>query len=478
MRFNIKRQPKNMTLNLAGGEAYVQSPKLELVSLLLTSFAQGQYYRCADQTIERLKELVNAVEDKRFAAKAAVYARTEFGMRSISHVVASEIAKNVKGEQWTRRFFDRVVYRTDDITEILACYLGTYGKPVPNSLKDGLALAFGKFDCYQLAKYRAEKAEISLVDAVNLVRPVPNDRNREALRKLVKDELRSVGTWESGLTSAGQKAETDENKALLKADTWRELVSGKKIGYFALLRNLRNILEQAPDLVDKACEMLTDEKLIRSSLVLPFRYQTAINEIQKTNLNGVQKAIQALDKAVDTSLSNVPKLPGRTLVAVDGSGSMEGRPIEIASLFAAVLTKMNGADMIVFSDNARYFSVNTADTTMSIAKLIRGVCAFGGTNFHSIFEKANRKYDRIVILSDMQAWMGHHTPKKTFEAYKKKYDASPAIYSFDLAGHGTMQFPEDKVYCLAGFSEKVFDIMSLLERDKNALIEEIEKVEL
>jgi hypothetical protein len=39
-------------------------------------------------------------------------------------------------------------------------------------------------------------------------------------------------------------------------------------------------------------------------------------------------------------------------------------------------------------------------------------------------------------------------------------------------------FPEKNVYCLAGFSEKVFDIIKLLETDKDALINEIEKIEL
>jgi 60 kDa SS-A/Ro ribonucleoprotein len=53
----------------------------------------------------------------------------------------------------------------------------------------------------------------------------------------------------------------------------------------------------------------------------------------------------------------------------------------------------------------------------------------------------------------------------------------PKFYSLDLAGHGTMQFPEQDVYCMAGFSDKVFDIMKLLESDKNALLNEIKKID-
>jgi 60 kDa SS-A/Ro ribonucleoprotein len=65
-------------------------------------------------------------------------------------------------------------------------------------------------------------------------------------------------------------------KAELKAEAWAELLRTRKIGYFALLRNLRNIAEQAPELVPTACELLTDERLIRKSLVLPFRFSTAL----------------------------------------------------------------------------------------------------------------------------------------------------------------------------------------------------------
>ena len=46
-----------------------------------------------------------------------------------------------------------IIYRPDFMTEILAYYLTTYGKDIPNSIKKGLANSFGKFDEYRLAKY-------------------------------------------------------------------------------------------------------------------------------------------------------------------------------------------------------------------------------------------------------------------------------------------------------------------------------------
>jgi len=215
-KFNTK-STGTKTTNLAGGEAFQESPELEFISILLTSFVQDQYYRSASDGINRVKALVKAC-DKEFCAKAAIYARNEFGMRSISHVVAGEIAKQVKGKEWTKRFFDKVVYRVDDITEILSYYMGEYKKPLPNSLKKGLAKAFDKFNEYQLAKYRGEGKQLSLVDAVNLVHPSPFNGNADALKKLVNGELVSKDTWESELTKAGQNAESKEDKVEKKKD--------------------------------------------------------------------------------------------------------------------------------------------------------------------------------------------------------------------------------------------------------------------
>jgi uncharacterized protein with von Willebrand factor type A (vWA) domain len=224
--------------------------------------------------------------------------------------------------------------------------------------------------------------------------------------------------------------------------------------------------------------MLTDEKRIRTSLVLPFRYTTAIEEIRKLNADGTRAVLEALNQAVGIALSNVPKFTGKTLVALDVSGSMGGRPIAIGALFATVLVKTNNADLLLFDDVARYETLNPRDSTLTIADQIKTRATGGGTNFHAIFDAANRAYDRIIILSDMQGWIGQHTPTKTFEKYKRKRKTNPRIFSFDLQGYGTLQFPQPEVYCLAGFSEKTFDIMQMLERDKQALIHQIEAVDL
>lgn len=473
-RFNKTVSPAK-TVNAAGGEAFAQSKELELVSMLLTSFATDQYYRSTDATFERLKKLIMEC-DKQFVAKALIYARTKFGMRSITHVGASELSKHISGNDWAKEFFDQIVYRPDDMLEILS-YHAQAKQKLSNAMKKGFAKAFDRFDKYTLAKYRGEGKAFKLIDAVNLVHPKPNERNKEALMALVKGELKSFDTWESELTKAGQAAETEEQKEGFKKAVWVNLIREKKIGYFALLRNLRNIIEQAPEVVTEACGMLVNEIAIKKSLVLPFRFTTAFDEIQKMEQSKpVREVMVALNKAVDISLQNVPVFDGETLVVLDVSGSMAGKPAQIGSLFSAILIKSNNADFMVFSDDAKYKSVNPVDSTITIAGSIR--FASGGTNFNSIFQNAKRKYDRVIILSDMQGWIGGHPPTEYFKEYKKRTGADPIVYSFDLNGYGNMQFPERSVFCIAGFSDKIFDIMKMVESDRNALFHEINKIEL
>ncbi len=459
------------TVNYEGGRAFTQTAKLELVSVMLTTFLEDEFYRTEKQTTARIRELIAKVGNPRFVAQAALYARNTHGMRSVSHLVAGELAKSVKGAPWTKRFFSQVVRRPDDVVEILGYYLATYGRPVPNALKKGLGAALGRFDEYQIAKYRRDHAIFKLVDAVNLVRP----RATPALSKLIRGELAPAQTWETKLTQAGV-AGTAAQAAAAKAQAWAELVREGKLGYLALLRNVRNILTHAPEVAAELCVQLADEAAVRRSLVFPFQFLSAVEVLKQGNLPGADRVMDALNQAIDHSLANVPKFEGNTLIALDSSGSMAGRPQTIGSLFAAVLVKASGADLMVFSDEARYLTLNRRDTTLTAANGIS--FASGGTNFNAIFERANRAYDRIVILSDMQGWVGGGAPVQPFAAYQRRYNVAPRVFSFDLKGQGTLQFPQERVFCLAGWSDRVFEIMQKLDRDPEALVREVESVPL
>lgn len=479
------------TVNLAGGKAYTQTAILQLISMLFSSFVKNEFYQTEEQLIQRVDTLIKELDNKT-VAKAAIYARTTLGMRSISHVVASILAPYISGENWAKDFYNSIIYRPDDMTEIMSYYQQN-SKHLPNSMKKGFAKAFDKFDAYQIAKYRNSKSKVKLVDIVNLVHPVPVEKNRLALQNLVKGQLKSFDTWEVELSAAGQNAKSDKEKATIKENVWKHLISERKIGYFALLRNLRNIILQAPTMVPDACQMLIDKKLISKSLVLPFRFISAFNVVQGMDAcKETRLVLISLSSALDISMFNVPEFGGETLVVCDYSGSMGGGYDSMrvkGTLFGVALAKKCNADFMIFGNDSQYINYNPLDAATTIisntSKLNTGWGASGihgqvgyGTNFDSIFQTANKKYDRIVIFSDMQGWVGHNTPVRSLNYYKKEFHVNPIIYSFDLSGYGTMQFPENGVFCMVGLSDKVFDIMNLLEQDKNALLSEINKIEL
>lgn len=494
-RFNQAQSLAAMTVNQAGGEAFAKSPKLEVATLLLASFVQDQFYRSASDQLKRLVPLIQAAGPE-FSAKAAVYARREFGMRSITHAMTAEVAKASHGEPWLKDFFAAVVQRPDDITEILSYYTARYGvgepkrfRKAPRAFIRGLARSFARFDAYQLGKYRGEGKSLTMVDAVNLLHPVPTEQNRAAFEGLVKGTLKSTSTWESALTQAGQvQVEAPEQKvaavAEAKKEAWADLLKNNKLGSLALLRNLRNILEQSPDSLPEALRQLQDPQAIRHGRIMPFQYATAYREFGDKPGKEGQEVLGALSNAATIACSNVPAYDGRCLVALDMSGSMGGKPFDVGSLFACVMVLAWKADLMLFS-NAAEWAVLTPGTPLLVAhQALRSKFKGGGTNYQAIF-KVNRPYDRIVILSDGEAWMGrvsanHHLKEYRAARYivdgvESKVD--PQVFWFDLAGGGTMQFPERNCYVVGGFSEKVFELMAKLGEDPQLLVKTIEELD-
>lgn len=506
-KFNEKTEGKSVTTNHMGAKAFKAKPEFELVSILLTSFMENSYYETSKETLKRMTDTLEKVDPK-FAAKAAVYARNEFGMRSVSHVLSIELLKHISGQSWGKNFFESIVRRPDDMTEIISYYFSKGNKTLPSSLKKGFAKAFDKFDKYQLAKYRGEKKEISLIDVVNLVHPIPTQKNESALKELVAGTLKSTDTWESKLTKAGQTAKTAEEKEELKSDAWKDLFDSGKMPYMALLRNLRNILEQAPDLTDKACEMLVNRNLIEKSLVLPFRFLSAYEEVEKLKKAGsfekdednISKVLKAVDDAMKTSVANLPTLYGKTVILSDNSGSMTGdrggssltskmsniKTSDIANLFAVLYwLKADNTLVGLFGDRLIHPKLDRAAGVFENFKKIdnekNGCGASTERGIFDMFEKLiedKTVVDTIVVFSDCQIgtgcnWYdssGHRGDdfNKLFERYKK-INPAVRVYSVDLKGCGTNVFNES-VIKITGWSDKIFDIMKVMEQDKKALI--------
>lgn len=463
--------------NEAGGLAFKKNIINEFVSLLFDSFLNEKMYEKEDEVITRLSNIIQNIDDKLFVAKAIIYTRKVLGMRSISHVASSILAKYISGESWAKDFYCNVINRPDDIAEIISYHFSRDQK-LSNSMKKGFRKAFDNFNDYQIAKYKMNNHNIKLVDIINLVHPIPTEKNEESLKLLVNDNLKEFDTWEVEISAAG-------SDSLKKTKAWNKLIKEDKLGYMALVKNLRNILEYADNnSIELVCNYIENKNRIKKSLVLPFRFLSAYNQILKyeNNLKNKNKILKSLNNAIEYSIENIPDFDGNTLVALDTSGSMvnnddEKSPHKIGSLFSAILLKKLNSDFMMFSDDAKY--INNIDLnipTLSLANGMNFEC--GGTNFSSIFETANKKYNRIIILSDMESWNDNYFPQYAYNEYKNKFNKNIKLYLFDLAGYKTTPFKSKNIYGISGFSDKVFDYINLIEHDKNVIINDINKIKL
>lgn len=523
-KYNKTKEVQAPVSNLEGGLGYKLNPEFELISLLSSGLDSNFYEQESDKET-RLKNLIEtlAVKNPEFVAKALIYARTVMGQRSITHVGAVMLVKFLSGTTIGSKFFSKrnkkenkggIIFRTDDMSEILSYYfLRNETKTIPNSIKKGFKSAIENSDTYELAKYQAKNKNISLVDIVNLVHPRPEEKMVETFKKLMTGELKQFNTAEDKNTKSGQvvaekvktgelskeQAETELNNA--KAENWSELITSGKLGYFALLRNLRNIATQSTDDVFKmALDLLVNEKLVRESLVFPHQIDIAFEVIyndSKIDSLRLKYLLEGIGKAYEMSIPNLSNLftNGKTAVVFDTSGSMDStwspvyvnnnsynrKPVEKAALIAATLAKGIKSDMFHFGSRCEEIKFNPLDSISTIKNT--GLSLIGkvghGTDFDSIFAELSKhgKYDRIFIISDMQ---GADSINKSFsyKFYREKY-GMPYIYSINLCGHETTMFKQsNKIINLFGYSKDIYEYVKVAEIDPNKILKEINAIEI
>lgn len=475
-KFNTKakksvKAPK--TVNKAGGVAHKMGSEQELTHAVLTTFLESKFYESGDARLKRIQELV-AVANPEFVARLAVVARKEFHMRSVTHALLGELAVIYNGDDLVKRAMVASTERPDDLTEIASYVMGRNSGKLTKQVKRGIRNSLLKFNRYQLSKYRGEGNEVSLVDLFNLAHPrveFATKEQKNAWKDLIKGDLKSEGTWETELSNAEDAVEGKE--ALEK------LVLGNKMGYMALLRNLNNLIKYgvSAKVIKHAAARLSDKDAVKKSKQLPFRFITAYDNVVGSNV-----LLDAISEAMDHSVSNCPTYKGKTLIAIDESGSMSGNPIKIASVFAAALAKANkNADVIMYATDHREFNVSSRLPVIDIAKKIENSHTGGGTDTSQVFDYAIESgvtYDRVFILSDSESWNDGYRGGSTeaLERYKTT-GADPFVYAIDIAGYGTKDVDGKKVFHFTGWSERILDFVAHVEKGEG-LVEYIRNYEL
>lgn len=387
MRLNIKVNALTEKTH-EGAPAYGNlTPYQQLRRSLLSCFLwEKEFYEDGKSISDRIFECAVKVDPKKLAA-LAIEARTQYNLRHAPLLLLLALAKTGSGTSLLSETLPKVVLRADEMGELISLYWKEKKKPLSAQLKKGLAKAFLNFDAYQLAKYNRDVA-VKVRDVMFLTHPRPtNAEDVDLYKKVAEDKLDAPDTWEVALSAGADKKETFER-----------LLKERKLGYLALLRNLRN-MEQAG--VDRS--LISDGLEFAKGFekVLPFRFVAAARAC--LNLEPL------IDKALLRKIDAMRSLKGKTAVLVDVSGSMDVRLSSRSDMMridaAAALSS------IIKSDELFVFSFSDSLVALPPRRGMAGVDAVinsqshKGTRLGEAVETINArvKYDRLIVISDEQS---------------------------------------------------------------------------
>ncbi len=530
-KFNTKGTKPSATSPMAttgptrtheGGLAWSHDNKSALLLLAVTNMVgEATFYESGNARDARYRDLIRkvAVEDYGWMHGFVLWLRTRANMRSASVVAACEAVKARLDAKLTpagRTLIDAACQRADEPGELLGYWASRYGRKIPKPVKRGVADAVQRlYNGKSLLKYDSDAKEYRFGDVIDLVHPVAaadkpwqGELFRYALDR--RHNRPDVRLPEGNKTLAARQAlmelpVSERRKALLSADgperlaeagmTWEALAGWLQgpmdakaweaiipsMGAFALMRNLRNFDEaKVSDKVAAAvCAKLSNPEDIRKSRVFPYRLLSAYRAAPSLRWG------HALDQGLDAACGNLPEFPGRTLVLVDTSGSMEGcvseksavRHVDIGALFGVALA-MRGADVDLYGFAGDYSGNVVFPHSLvkggSALKQIDSFCAKIGTVGHGTktveaLRATFREtvHQRVVIISDMQT---HLSAGWGGMSVSNAVPKDVPIFGINTSGYASTSIntSDPNRYEIGGFSDAMFTMMDLLSRGRSA----------
>ena len=392
---NVKPAPKFDTQRVAGGSGALAARQSNvallrravLANLLWEDVAYMDGESVANE-IKRLIPLCPALDVYNIALEARLIQK----LRHTPLFIASEMCKYPEHKLFVKDLLPKIITRADMLTDFLAIYWKDKKCPICNQAKKGLELAFHNFNEYKLAKYDRDAA-IKLRDVMFLVHTKPrNDYEKELYNKVASRTLTPPETWEV-LLSRGED----------KKATWTKLITEKKIGGLAMLRNIANMQKAGVDrrVIGQGLSNL------KSSMLLPLDFWKA------ARMNPVFE--RDIEDAMIEAYKNLPKLPGKTLFIMDVSGSMGS------------LTSGNS-------------TFNRMDQACAMAILAANLC-----EDYELVATAGDDYTRVQASE----WIEY--PKRGFALAPQIMDTRHRI------GGGGIFTRQCLEWCKAKFSDKKFD---------------------
>lgn len=417
-----------------GSPAYEGLGPLEILrrSVLSCLLWEDQFYEGGESIAARIEKFATEVSTDDLAA-LAIEARHDHHLRHVPLLLLTSLVR--RGGKIVSETIEKTIQRADEPGELVAIYWKNGKKPLSKQMKLGLTAALRKFDAYQLAKY-ANAGSVRLRDVLFLTHAKPADETQAALwMNLANDAMPSPDTWEVEL-SAGKD----------KQETFTRLIGQQKLGYLALLRNLRNMVESGVD------ESLVTQAILErrgARRVLPFRYVAAARACPRLE--------PALDQALAACLGETEALPGRTLVLVDVSGSMDTKLSNRSDLTrmdaAATLAAIIGGERAIYTFSNEVVEVPPRNGMACIDAVMRSQ-SHGGTELAKAVAFVNKlPHDRLIVITDEQA----SSEKVPDPVAKRAYMINVASYRNGV-GYGKWKH-------IDGFSESVLRWIMAYEKE-------------
>lgn len=370
-----------------GAKAKHINPMLQLKRAVLSNLLwENEFYESGETIVSRIQKLVPLCPPN-FVSQLAIHARKDCNLRHVPLLLAREMARHTSHRPFVGNTLAEVICRADELSEFLSLYWKDGRCKLANQVKAGLAKAFPKFNAYQLAKYN-QANEVKLRDVLFLCHAKPKDEQQALVwKQLIDGTLASPDTWEVELSAVGNNAAT-----------WTRLITEGKLGYMALIRNLRNMAAAG---VDR--ELINTAIIARergAEQLFPYRFVAAARIVPQFE--------PALDKALIESIKGTEPFKGLTVVLVDVSRSMERQLSARSDLTrldaAATLASLIPGERRVFS-----FSKELVEVAPRVG--MAGVDAIRSSQDHRStylgaavkFVNENVKHDRLIVITDEQS---------------------------------------------------------------------------
>jgi len=505
-------------LTAEGGAGYQRDAKSELFLLAVANMVgEDTYYESGSERDQRFRSLIHEVTltDPSWVARFVPFLRNEMNLRTASVVMAAEYAialRTLSANQPIREVAPSVrsvvnsaLVRADEPAEFISYWrmrsqqLRHNLNSLPGGVQRGVADSVTRlYTERNVLKYDGNSKAMRFADVIELTHPTASAPWQDDLFRLLLDERHH----RDAILTNGDRLETlmfrrwlDTTKKEVRREilcnnssgaaevlknagaTW-EWLSGwlpggmdaeawewiiPSMGYMALLRNLRNF-DQAgvSDAVAQTiAAKLSDPEEVARSRQFPFRFLAAYQAA-----SGSLRWSYALEKALQASLSNVPALPGRTLILVDRSGSMFWDKMSKRSdLTRADGAAVFGCALALRAEDAELVQFGTASYPVQYRKgdailpLIRKFRDLGETNTAHAVREHYAGHDRVIIVTDEQAHDGNVSTYVPVDV---------PLYTWNLAGyqaaHGESGMTNRHTF--GGLSDVAFRMIPLLESHK------------